>query len=77
MTQAEIDSMVSLGMTDAAAALPVNDANDTVHFFALKKLRDASVNGLSFEKFKQMKQEGKFDANFNMFSNEKLEAFLQ
>ena len=77
MTQAEIDSMVALGMSDAAAAQHVNDASDTLHFFALKKLRDSSVNGISFERFKQMKLDGKFDANFNMFTNERLAAFLQ
>ena len=48
--------MVALGEADAAAQ--ATDAEDTLHFFALKKKQDERVNGKTFADFMQMKQEG-------------------
>ena len=65
-----------MGYTDAlnAMAQPQN-TEDTLQFFALKKKRDARVNGVSYEQFLELKAAGKFK-DFK-FGNELEGLFLQ
>lgn len=79
-TQAQVDSMVQMGVQDGVNAVSngPQDAKDTLHFFALKKKRDPRVSGLSYEDFVEKKLAGEFEDYSQMFKDSKLQSlFLQ
>lgn len=51
-----------MGYNDGINAVNTpTDAQDTLHYFALKKKRDKRVKGVSFENFQTLKAKGHFD----------------
>ena len=75
LTQAEVDTAVSMGKSDAKNAALLNDAQDTLHYFALMKKKDPRVyaDDLSYDDFVEMKRNGLFE-DYNLFEDKHLEA---
>ena len=71
--------MLTLGEKDgkASAAAGPQPINDTFHYFSLIMAEDKSVDDITYDKFVEMKAEGKFDS-YNVLEDEKMKAiFLQ
>ena len=50
-----------MGYTDALAAMAqTENTQDTLQYFALKKKRDSRVEGVTYEKFLELKAAGQF-----------------
>lgn len=75
--------MVSLGIQDGLNAVAESensrqDAQDTLHYFALKKARDPRVSKVSYEDFVSQKADGKFESLHQVLADPKIQSlFLQ
>ena len=79
LKQTDIDSMVTLGESDAkaSAAAGPQTISDTFHYFSLKKQGDNSVSGVNFDDFVSRKANGEF-GDYNVLEDEHMQAlFLQ
>ena len=80
LTQAEVDQIWDLGMTDgAAAAASTTQVSDLSQYFMLKKKMDKRLRGgVSFDTFMEKKEAGEFDDVTDLFADKQVQAmFLQ
>lgn len=79
MDATQVDTMWTLGVTDGVdAASSATSTADLSQFFGLKKKNDKRLaDGVSFDNFMVMKQQGMFE-EFSLFEDKQLQAlFLQ
>ena len=79
LKEADITTMLTLGESDAKASVaagPQSIAN-TFHYFSLKKKQDSRVNGVKFDQFVEMVENGVFES-YNLLEDDNMKAlFLQ
>lgn len=79
LKEADITTMLTLGESDAKASVaagPQSIAN-TFHYFSLKKSQDQRVNGVKFDQFVEMVENGVFES-YNLLEDDNMKAlFLQ
>lgn len=71
--------MLTLGEADGKASVAAGpqSISDTFHYFSLKKKGDERVNGVAFEDFVTMKENGTFE-EYNVLEDTQMQAlFLQ
>jgi len=79
MDATQVDTMWTLGVTDGVdAAGSSTSAADVSQFFGLKKMNDSRLaDGVTFDNFMSMKQNGMFE-EFSLLEDKQLQAlFLQ
>jgi len=77
LSQANVDQIWNLGVTDGTAAASSNNSvADISHYFSLKKKGDARLKGgVSFDSFMEMKQNGDFE-DFTLLQDKQMQALF-